>query len=132
MIRDGALFVVFLLVTVAILGLVVVTGLRARRRVHVPAVACLVMSLGAAIYFAEQLGEHYDVHSAGWITPVHLTLAKITTIGYLVPIATGLRTLRHPATRKLHGRVAFTIVVLTVVTAVTGVTMLALCDPIAS
>lgn len=127
---DAALFVLFLLVTVAILAVVVVTGLQARRRAHVPAVISLVVSLGLAIFFAERLGEHYDVESAGWITPVHLTIAKITTVGYLVPVATGLWTLRHPGTRKLHGRVAFAIVALTVLTAVTGVTMVALATPL--
>lgn len=127
---DATLFVIFLLVTVAVLAVVVVTGLRARRRVHLCAVVCLVASLGTAIFFAERLGEHYDLESAGVITPVHLTLAKITTLGYLLPIATGLRTLRKPATRKLHGRVAFTIVALTLVTTVTGVAMIALAEPL--
>lgn len=128
----GTGFAVFLIATSTLLAVVVVTGLRARRRVHIPAVAAMAVSLVCAIVFAERLGEEFDVHTAGIITPIHLTLAKITTAGYLLPIATGIRTLRNPAGRALHGRIAFVLVGLTVATTVTGLAMLLLSEPIAA
>ena len=127
----GAGFTLFLLLTVALLALVVATGLRARRKLHIPAVAAMAVSLALAIFYAERLGDEIDVHTAGVITPIHLTLAKITTVGYLLPIATGIRTLRRPATRRLHGRIAFVLVGLTLLTTATGLTMLLLSDRIA-
>ncbi len=121
-------FVLFLFVTLALLGGVVSTGLAAKRRMHIPLVVCAVASLGVTIYFAEKLGEVYDLESAGWITPVHLTIAKITTLAYLLPIATGIATLRRPGARPLHRRVAFLVLGLTVLAAVTGTWMLLASD----
>lgn len=122
--NAGTGFTIFLLTTVGLLARVVLTGRSARRRQHIPAVVAMALSLALAIWFAERLGEEIDVRSAGIITPIHLTLAKITTLGYLLPIATGIRTLRHPATRRLHGRLAYTLVGLTLLTTVTGLAML--------
>jgi multisubunit Na+/H+ antiporter MnhB subunit len=127
---PGGGFTLFLLTTDLLLALVLATGLRAKRRVHIPAVVAMVISLGITIYFAEKLGEQYDVRSAGLITPIHLTLAKITTVGYLAPIATGIMTLRDPRRRKLHGRIAFVLVGMTLLTTGTGLAMLLLADPI--
>ena len=80
--------------------------------------------LGASIYAALQLGRVYDIHAAGAITPIHLTLARITTGCYLLPIATGLRTIFVPKTRPLHRKVAFLVLSMTVLTAITGTIML--------
>ena len=63
---------------------------------------------------------------------MHITLAKITSVAYLVPIATGLRTMRTGKGRKLHGRVAYTILFLTVITAITGAWMILLSEPLVS
>lgn len=106
------------------------TGLRAQRRAHIPIVIAAISSLGGTIYYAEGLGELYDLESAGAITPVHLTIARITAVAYLAPIVTRVRTLRNPRGRRLHGRVAFTVLALTAVTALTGVIMILLSDPI--
>ena len=73
-------FILFLAVTLALLGGVVVTGLQARRATHVKFVIAAVASLGVTIYFAERLGELYDLASAGRITPIHLFLAKTTVV----------------------------------------------------
>lgn len=123
-------FVVFLFVTLGFLGGVVVTGMKAKRRLHIPLVVLAVASLGVTIFYAEQLGREYDLESAGWITPVHIALAKITTLGYLLPIATGIATLRDGRRRPLHRKFAFLILALTVVTAVTGTSMVLLSDPL--
>lgn len=124
-------FVVFLVTTVALLALVLATGLRARRKVHIFAVVLMFASLGVTIFFAEKLGDEYDLESAGLITPIHLALAKITTIGYLLPVATGIRATRNPSGRKLHGRIAFVLVAMTLVTTGTGLAMVLLSQRIA-
>ncbi len=123
-------FVFFLLLTVALLALVVVTGLRALRRVHIPVVIAAVISMGLTIYYAERLGESFDVESAGWITPVHLWIAKITTVAYLLPIVSGVRTLRRAERRPLHRKLAFLVLGMTALTAVTGIAMVWMSDPI--
>jgi hypothetical protein len=116
-------FVVFLVTTVALLAVVILTGLRAQRRVHILCVVLMFAALGVTIVYAEKLGEEYDLESAGAITPIHLTLAKVTTIGYLLPVVTGIRATRNPAGRKLHGRLAFTLVAMTLLTTATGLAM---------
>ena len=117
-------FVAFLALTLVLLAAVVWSGLRARRIVHLPCVALTLASLGVTIYFAEQMGEHYDLESAGWITPLHLTLAKLTTLAYLAPLVTGILTLRDAGWRRRHRVCAFVVLALTVATAVTGTWML--------
>jgi drug/metabolite transporter (DMT)-like permease len=117
-------FFVFLLLTVAALGVVVATGLRRRRRLHVTFVIVALGLLGGAIVYALRVGEIYDLEAAGAITPIHLNLARITTVCYLLPAITGVLTWRDARWRKLHGRLAWTIVALTIVTTITGAMML--------
>ncbi|MCB9916675.1 MAG: hypothetical protein H6828_16245 [Planctomycetes bacterium] len=123
-------FLVFLVITLAFLGAAVVSGLRAKRAVHLPCVAGAVLALLVTIYYAEKLGGEYDLKTAGVITPIHLFLAKLTTLGYLLPVFTGVRTLRNQAGRKLHGRVAFAVLFMTVVTAATGTAMVLMSEPL--
>ena len=125
---PGVGFVVFLFITLGFLGSVVVTGLKAQRKRHIRLVVGAVLSLGITIYYAERLGESYDIESAGIITPIHLTLAKVTVVAYLLPVITGWRTIKNPANRSLHGKIAYTVLALTVLTAVTGVLMILLAD----
>jgi len=125
---PAAGFVLFLLLTLAFIALAVLTGLRALRRAHIPAVAATCASLAVTIFFAERLGELYDLGAAGIVTPIHLTLAKVTTLAYLLPIATGLATIRASRHRKLHRRMAFSVIALTVLTAGTGLTMILLAE----
>ena len=121
---PGRGFVAFLALTLVLLAAVVWTGLRARRRVHLPCVAATLAALGATIWYAEQMGELYDLESAGLITPVHLWLAKGTTLLYLAPLVTGILTIRDARWRPRHRVAAFTVLALTVATAVTGTWML--------
>jgi hypothetical protein len=117
-------FVTFLILTLACLGVVVVTGLKARRRVHIAAVVSAVACLGVTIFHAEQMGDHYDLAAAGAITPIHLTIAKLCTLAYLGPLITGVLTWRDARHRRLHRTLAFTVLGLTVATAITGTWML--------
>ena len=121
---SGAAFVLFFSLTLCLLALVVATGLAARRRWHIPLVVLALAALGATIRAAVLVGKHYDLPSAGIITPVHLWLAKVTTVLYVLPLATGIRTLFAPGTRKLHRKVAFLVLGMTVLTAITGTAML--------
>lgn len=117
-------FPAFLVLTVALLGGVVATGLRRRMRLHLILVASALASLGVTIFFAEQLGELYDLASAGRITPVHLTMAKLTTVAYLLPIVTGAMTLRDRRRRPLHFKAAMAVLALTLLTTATGLWMI--------
>ena len=121
---DPLGFVTFLLLTLAFLAGAVSSGLRAMRRVHLACVAGAVACLALTIHFAFGVGKLYDLAAAGWITPVHMWMAKVATASYLLPVASGVRTIYHPPTRKLHRKIAFLVLTLTVLTAVTGTWML--------
>lgn len=125
----GATFLVFLVVTLALLALAVVTGRRAFRRRHLTCVVLAFASLGATIYFAEKLGHGYDLESAGDLYTFHLTIAKTTVAIYLLPLVTGIATLRRPRWRKLHGKVAWIVILATLVTAVSGAAMVLSAEP---
>jgi hypothetical protein len=124
-------FVAALFVTLGFLGAAVATGLRAKRRWHLASVGGAVASLGVTIVFALEVGELYDLESAGLITPIHLTLARVTTVCYLLPAASGAWTIRDPRRRSLHRRLAYFVLAMTVVTAITGTWMLLAATPIA-
>jgi hypothetical protein len=117
-------FVVFLFLTVLLLGAVALTGYLALRRVHLALVASAIASLVVTIYYAKQLADVYDLDSAGWITPVHLTLAKIATAAYLGPLITGVMTIRDAARLPLHRATAFVVLGLTLISAGTGAWMI--------
>ena len=123
-------FPLFLLITVLLLAGVVATGLKARLRLHLSLVALALAALGTTIWFAEQLGEYYDLESAGAITPIHLTLAKLTTVGYLLPLGTGLLTLRNRRWRRRHFACALLILGLTAMTAISGTWMILAATPL--
>jgi hypothetical protein len=123
---PSAGFTVFLAVTLAFLGLTAATGLRAQRRRHIPLAVASIVSLGVTIWFAKALGKQYDLAAAGAITPIHLTLAKVATAMYLLPIGSGVCTIFFPRARRWHRRFAFLVLALTVLTAITGTLMLAL------
>ncbi len=125
-------FAAFLLLTVLLLAFVVVTGYREQRKAHLTGVALALTSLGLAIFYAEKMGAHYDLASAGAITPVHLCLAKIATGSYLLPIVTGCLTIRDRSWRPRHRFCAFLVLALTVATAVTGTWMLLAAERIAA
>ena len=119
-----------LALTLVALGVVFWSGLRARLRVHFPAVASAVVLLGVTIYFAEQLGREYDLEAAGAIKPVHLALAKIATAAYLMPLITGVMTLRDRRRRRLHLAAALVTLLLTVAAAFTGTWMVFAAEPL--
>ena len=123
---PGVGFVASLSLTLILLALVVVTGFAAKRVTHIALVVCTLGVLFATIVCAYALGKIYDIHQAGWITPFHLALARINTVAFLLPAVSGVRTIFRPQTRRVHRWLAFAVLGLTVLTAVTGSIMLAL------
>jgi heme A synthase len=123
-------FLLFLVITLAFLGAAVYSGRQAKRKVHLPCVAGAVVCLLVTIYYAEQLGTLYDLETAGIVTPVHLFLAKTTTLAYLAPVFTGVRTIRNQSARKTHGKVAYFVLLMTVLTAATGAAMVFMSTPL--
>ncbi len=113
-----------LITTLVLLAVVVRSGKSKSLAIHVPAVLLTLAALAFTIVFAKKLGPHYDLHAAGVITPIHLWIAKLATAAYLAPLVTGLMTWRDRKWRSLHGKLAFTTIALTVVTALTGTLML--------
>lgn len=117
-------FLTALLVTVGFLVGAAWTGKTKRIAAHVKFVLAAVGSLGIAIWFALALGELYDLEAAGRITPIHLTLARITTFVYLWPLVTGPLAHRGRIPRGVHRAGAWIALVLTVAATITGVMML--------
>ena len=117
-------FPLFLGATVLLLASAIATGLARRRRVHLALVAATFTGLGLAIFFAERLGQLYDLEAAGRIYPIHLAVAKLATLCYLAPVVTGIRLLRGSGTRRWHRKAAVLVVLMTLLTATTGSWML--------
>jgi heme/copper-type cytochrome/quinol oxidase subunit 4 len=126
MLEPRAGFALSLALTVLALVAVVTTGVKARVKPHIACVAITVALLGLTIYYAVRLGELYDLEQAGAITPIHLWAAKVTTAAYLLPLATGVMTLRDRKWRALHFKLAMLVLALTAFSAITGTAMLAL------
>ncbi len=123
-------FLVFLAVTLILLALVVMTGKASKRAKHLTLVVATVISLGITIYYAERLGKEYDFSGAETIYGVHLFFAKAAVLAYLLPVFTGIKVIRGSLSRHTHGRVAYAVIGLTVITAVTGVWMILAAEPI--
>jgi len=125
-------FAAAFLVTLALLVVVAWSGMRAKRRVHIPAVGLAVVALAVTIWFAYRLGAVYDLESAGVITPIHLFLARFATLSIVITIVFGLRTLFVPKSLRFHKRLAWFSLTIVVLAAITGVVMIVLASPIPS
>lgn len=109
--------------TAALLGCAAVAGRRRKIGGHILFVWAAVVMLALSIKFALDLGKAYDLESAGRITPIHLTIARITTISYLWPLLTGPLAMRDKVPRKLHRVGAWCALLLTLAALVTGAMM---------
>jgi len=125
-------FIGMFLLTVVLLLSVAWTGHKARRSLHLKLVVVTVASLAFTIFVAERLGRNYDLDAAGRIYPIHMFLAKTATASYLLPVVTGIATLRNQRFRRLHGRIALVVILLTVSAAVTGTWMILQAPPLAA
>jgi len=123
-------FTLFFLFTLVALGAAAYTGRLALRKAHITLVATTALLLAVTIYYAKMLGEVYDLEAAGWITPVHLTIAKVATVGLVLPIVTGLMTIRNPERFPWHQRLAWLVILIILVAAVTGTWMILAAEPL--
>jgi hypothetical protein len=117
-------FVTAVAVTVLFLVVVVVTGLRGRISLHIPCVLATLVSLSLSIALAIRLEPYYDLKAAGVITPIHLAVAKLAAASYVLPIITGIRTLRSREHRRAHFWCAMLVLALTATASITGTLML--------
>ena len=122
-------FIGLLVVTVGFLLGAAITGRRKTPRPHLAFVACAVLSLAGAIAAALRLGDLYDLEAAGWITPVHLTIARIATAAYLIPLTTGPLVWSGRMGASWHRRGAWLAIGLTLIATFTGAWMLLAAEP---
>lgn len=123
-------FLLGLVLTVVCLVAVIGTGVTAKRAKHLPSVVVFFATLAFTIYKAERMGQSLDVEAAGLITPVHLTMAKITVFSYVLPITTGILTWRNPTWRPKHRLCAWILIVMTLATVATGAWMAFAAEPL--
>jgi len=123
-------FLAGLVATVALLVGVIVSGVREARRAHIPLVLLFFASLALTIFYAERMGRALDLEAAGWITPVHLALAKGTTLAYVLPVVSGFLALSSERWKVRHKVLAWLLVALTVLTVATGAWMTLAAPPL--
>jgi hypothetical protein len=130
-VTDTQALLAGLAVAVVLLVIVIASGLREARRVHIPAVLGFFAALAGTIFYAERMGRALDLKAAGWITPVHLALAKGTTLAYLLPVVSGFLALTSERWKARHKVLAWLLVVLTLLTVCTGAWMALAAPPLA-
>jgi hypothetical protein len=120
----------FFALTLALLLGAVAAGKRHRRRLHLTIVAGAVAALVATIAAAIELGRHYDLESAGVITPIHHIFARAATASFLLPMVSGVLLWRRPQARGWHRICAAIAFALTLLASITGIWMLVLARPL--
>lgn len=124
-------FLASLLVTVALLGAVLATGLRRRRGAHYACVAAFFASLGVTIWRAEVMGASNGglrFEAAATAQLLHRIAVALTFVLVPVLLVTGVRLARAPqaaqaARRVLHRRVAMAFIAGVVASALLGSVM---------
>ena len=91
-----------------------------KRRLHLFLVGITVAFLVVTIALALELGESYDLDAAGWITPIHMSLARAATASLLLPVVTGVQVLRTGRVGRAHRAAALTSFTLIALAAATG------------
>ena len=126
-------FVLAFLFTVLALVGVLWTGFRwqvkRRRTLHLTLVGITVGLLVWTIFAALGLGEGYDLESAGTIYPVHMFLAQAATLSLILPVVTGILTLRTAKRHRHHRLGALTAFTLILLAAITGIWMILVATP---
>jgi hypothetical protein len=97
---NGTVFALSVLVTVALLGCTIWTGLTARRRAHYPCAVLTVIGLAIAIYQARIYGEAFEIPPDR--LRIHLGFA-FTALGLLpFAVVTGILLIRRARVRLWH------------------------------
>jgi hypothetical protein len=108
-------------ITVAVLGVSLWLAHTHRVKAHVATVGAFVVCLLVTLYFAESLGGEFEFTAPA--KPIHLTLAGITTVFLLAPIATGWLHWYGKVGRSVHVRLVWAFLALVVLTLGTGLWM---------
>ncbi len=93
---------------------------RQKRRLHLFLVGITLAFLVTTIALALELGEHYDLVAAGWITPLHMSIARVATVSLLLPLVTGIQVIRTGQVGRAHRASALTCFTLIALAAATG------------
>lgn len=109
-------FWIAFVVTVALLVVSLVSGFRAKRRVHLVTGPLTIVAVAVTIFLTEQLSRAYDFPRDE--LDFHLIFAKAGVLLALPVVATGIWLWRNPRVRRLH--LATVIVWLLAVLAATG------------
>ncbi len=110
---NGTVFALSVLVTVALLGCTIWTGLLARRRAHYPLAVLTVIGLAIAIYQARIYGEAFEIPEDR--LRIHLGFA-FTALGLLpFAVTTGVLLIRRARVRIWHRVFVWSFVVTTVI-----------------
>jgi hypothetical protein len=127
----GLGFALSLLVTVALLALVVVTGIRRKRSAHYVGVTAFFVSLGASIWLARAFGAsggglHFE--AARTTQLLHRIAIGVTFVLVLPLVVSGFRLAKakgptEPARRKSHHGLAIAFVVMFLLTSALGAVM---------
>lgn len=110
-------------VTVALLVVTLVSGLRRRRRLHLVTGPLTVLSLVITVVLTEQLMAHYDFPAAA--KAIHLPCAKAGGLLALPVVATGIWYWRSPRARNFHRAAVAVWLVSVLVATCTGLWMFA-------
>lgn len=108
-------------ITVAVLAVSLWLAHTHRVKAHVGTVGAFVACLLVTLYFAESLGARFEFTSPS--KPIHLTLAVVTTVALVAPIATGWLHWYGKVGRSVHVRIVWVFLGLVVLTLGTGLWM---------
>lgn len=108
-------------ITVVVLAISMWLAHTHRVKPHVATVGLFVVCLLVTLFFAETLGRRFEFGSPA--KPIHLTLAVITTVSLLGPIATGWLHWYGKVSRAAHVRIVWAFLGLVVLTLGTGLWM---------
>jgi len=120
-------FWLLLAITLTLLGVALVSGLRRKRRLHLWAGPATLLSLTVTIWLAEQLGRRYLFPPE----PMRIHLVFAISGGCLAALVgiTGLLLWRSGRWRRLHRWTVFTFVAVALVATGTGVWIWSLAVP---
>ena len=122
-----AWFWIAFVVTLALFGGALWSGLRRRRRLHFVLAPIAIAGLVVTIILTEQLVRAVEFPAEPM--RIHLWFAKTAALLVLPVIATGLWTWRSPGRRRMHRLTVFTFLLFVVVATCTGIWVYSLSTP---
>ena len=125
------LLLISLSLTVAVLAVVIWSGVTRRRSLHYGAVTSLFAVLAWAIYEAESFGRGLVFEGAAEVVKqIHFVGVAIVFLAIPVLLVTGVRLAKDESMRPMHLSVAKFFVVMVVITCALGTAMTILAEPL--